>query len=142
MATWVQLEGGDVQQAMPAAMATMYTMWVAADPARATRLDELTAEVVELCRTAVQAGAGWALDRENDDTVPATGSRHMINLVLFNLGMEMGYQFSEEFYSLVTRADIWLRGVQAGTVAVASAEDALPSPSYEPPVPAGRVLDG
>ena len=142
MATWTELSADDVYDAMPADMVTMYDAWIVANPEKATRLAELTAEMVEACRAAVEAGSPWALEGAGAGTVPTTGRRHLITLVHFSIGLEMGYAFAEGFYSLVTRADIWLRGVQAGTVAIASASGSLPSPSYEPPEPAGRVLDG
>jgi len=96
---------------------------------------------VAMCRAAVESGSPWAMDPD-ETKIPTSGYRHMLNMVIFNLGMEMSFEFVDDFYSLVTRADIWLRGVQIGSITVPAADGTLPSPSYEPPEPAGRVLDG
>ena len=141
MSNWVALTESDVSAAMPTDMAAMYETWITEHPEKEGRLGELTLEVVATCRAAVQSGSPAALDPD-ETKVPTSGYRHMINTAIFNLGVEMNLEFAQNFYSLVTRADIWLRGVQVGSVVIPAADGSLPSPSYEPPEPAGRVLDG
>ena len=65
--------------------------------------------------------------------VPTTGFRYALNYVLFNLGMEMGVQFAPEVYALTTRADIWLRMVQGGTINPVLPVGEASSPSYRTP---------
>ena len=131
----------DVLEAMPTDMIAMYETWVTDNPDKEGRLGDLTLESVATCRTAVQSGSPAAMD--SDEThVPATGYRHMINTTIFNLGVEMNFQFAQDFYSLVTRADIWLRAVQIGSISIPPADGVMPAPSYEPPEHPGRMLDG
>jgi hypothetical protein len=141
MSSWVVLAEADVTDALPTDMAAAHVAWVSANPEKEGRLGELTVEALGTCRAAVESGAPWALDSD-ETTVPTSGYRHMINMVIFNLGIEMSYTFPEAFDALVTRADIWLRSVQVGSISIPSADGTLPSPSYEPPEPAGRVLGG
>ena len=141
MSSWVALTETDVAEALPTDMVTSHDAWVVANPEKEGRLGELTLEAVATCRAAVESGSPWALDSD-ETTVPTSGYRHMINMVTFNLGIEMSYVFPEAFYALVTRADIWLRSVQAGSITIPTADGTLPSPSYEPPDPAGRELVG
>jgi hypothetical protein len=61
----------------------------------------------------VETQEGIAMD-EDLTMIPRTGYRHAFNLVVFNLGMEMGVQFAPEVYSLNMQANIWLRMVQTG----------------------------
>jgi len=141
MSNWVELTEAEVSDAMPTDMVAAYEAWLVAYPEKVGRLAELTTETVAVCRTAVQSGSPWALDPD-ETKVPTSGFRHMINTVIFNLGMEMSFEFVSDFYSLVTRADIWLRGVQIGSITGPAADGTLPSPSYEPPEDGGRVLNG
>ena len=122
-------------------MEVSHEAWVTANPDKEGRLGELTLEVVQTCRAAVSSGSPAALDPDVT-TVPASGYRHMISMVIFNLGMEMSFEFMQSFYALVTRADIWLRSVQVGSISIPSNDGTLPSPSYEPPELAERVLGG
>ena len=141
MSNWVPLTEADVADAMPTDMEAAHEAWVTANPDKEGRLGELTLEVVQTCRAAVSSGSPAAVDPDVT-TIPASGYRHMISMVIFNLGMEMSFEFMQSFYSLVTRADIWLRSVQVGSISIPSNDGTLPSPSYEPPELAGRVLGG
>lgn len=116
---------------MPTDLGTLYASWVDANPGKANRLSELVTEVVRTFREAVASSAGSELDA-NPDTVPATGFRHALNSVIFHLGMEMGVQFAPEVYTLMTRADIWLRMVQNGGIPL-DAAGRVGTPSYRCP---------
>jgi hypothetical protein len=141
MSSWIPLTEADVADALPTAMVASYEAWVTANPDKEDRLGEMTLESVATCRAAVSSGSPLALDSDVT-TVPTSGYRHMINMVVFNLGMEMSFEFMQSFYALVTRADIWLRSVQVGSITIPMADGTVPSPSYEPPQQAGRVLGG
>lgn len=125
---WTELTVAAVQNALPSDLATLYASWVEANPTKATRLGELVAEVRRTFRTAVEANPANVLD-DNPETVPTTGFRHAINMVIFNLGMEMGVQLSSEADGLITRADIRLRMVQNGGIPIDSIAGEG-SPSY------------
>jgi hypothetical protein len=127
---WTQLTITEVQAAMPTELGPLYASWIVAHPEKDGRLDELTAEAVDLCRAAVAAGSVNALDAD-ETKVPVSGYRHMLNMIFFNLGMEMGIDFEPEVHRVMTRADVWLRGVQLGSINVAGEESTVPSPSYK-----------
>jgi hypothetical protein len=141
MSNWVSLIEADVADALSTDMVASYEAWVVANPDKEGRRGDLTLEVVATCRAAVQSGSHAALDPD-ETQVPTSGYRHMINTAIFHLGVEMNYEFTQNFYSLVTRADIWLRGVQVGSIPIPADDGALPSPSYGVPERAGRVLNG
>jgi len=115
--TWTELTLDVVRNALPTDLATLYASWVDANPAKANRLSEVIAEVLRTFRTAVEANPANKLD-ENPNTVPSVGFRHALNSVVFNIGMEMGVQFAPEVYTVLSRAEVWLRMVQDGSITV------------------------
>jgi hypothetical protein len=132
MAAWTELTASVVSNALPTDMGTLYASWIDANPAKANRLTELVGETRELFRQAVAGNPQCEVDAD-PNTVPTTGFRHALNTVIFNLGMEMGVQFAPEVYTLVTRADIWLRMVQNGGINPANTTAGANSPSYRVP---------
>jgi hypothetical protein len=128
---WTVLNVETVMRALPSDLKTLYGSWVEANPMKANRLGELVDEIRRTFRRAVEANPANQLD-DNPETVPVTGFRHAINSVMFNLGMEMGAEFSSAVDGLITRADIWLRMVQNGGIPIdtAAGEGA---PSYRVP---------
>ena len=132
MGAWTQLTADVVRNALPTDMATLYGSWVDANPGKANRLAELVAEVVATYREAVAVNPLNVMDSATD-TVPTTGFRHALNTVIFNLGMEMGVQFDPSVYTLTTRADIWLRMVQSGSVAPVPSAAGEGTPSFVAP---------
>ena len=139
MDAWTELTSTEVLAAMPTDLSALYAQWVDVDPARSARVVALTEETVAVCRAAVAARYPGLLDPD-ETKVPMAGIRHLLNLVIFNLGMEMGIQFAPEVFTLFQRADTWLRGLEFGTVGLA-AGTAEPEPSYEVPE-TGRELAG
>ena len=131
MGAWTELTVAVVTNALPTDMATLYGSWVDANPAKANRLNEIVAETVALFRQAVATNPACEVD-PNPDVVPTTGFRHALNYVIFNLGMEMGFQFAPGVYTLMTRADVWLRMVESGTINPVLPVGADSSPSYTP----------
>ncbi len=127
---WTELTVDVVKKAMPTDLATLYQTWLDANLAKANRLSELVAEAVATFRQAVAANPLNVMDATTN-TVPTTGFRHALNLVIFNLGMEMGVQFAPQVYTLTTRGDIWLRMVQSGTIKPVDTTEGEGSPSYQ-----------
>ena len=113
MGSWTEFTLASVQNALPTDLAALYAKWIDANPGKANRLSELVDEQVAAFRETVATQPENVLDVALN-TVPTTGYRHALTLVIFSLGMEMGVQFAPEVYSLVSRADIWLRMVQTG----------------------------
>jgi len=126
--TWTELSLDVVRNALPTDLATLHASWVDANPAKANRLSEVVAEVLRTFRAAVEANPANIMD-EDANTVPSAGFRHALNSVLFNIGMEMGVQFSPEVYAAMSRAEVWLRMVQNGGIPV-NTMAGKGSPSY------------
>jgi len=116
---WTPLTVAVIENAMPTDLARVYASWFEANPAKANRLTEVVAEVLGTFRCSVEANPANEMDAD-PNTVPVTGFRHAQNMVVFNLGMEMGIQFAPEVFTLIARAEIWLRMVQNGGIAVGS----------------------
>ena len=129
MSAWSELTLAVAQNAMPTDMAALYAAWVDTNPSKGSRVAELVSETVGLFRQAVAANPANELS-DDPDMVPTTGFRHALNWIFFNLGMEMGVQFAPEVYSLMTRADIWLRMVQDGAFSPAGTAMGAGAPSY------------
>ena len=91
----------------------------------------MVAEIRRTYRRAVEVNPANVLD-ENPETVPVTGFRHALNTVIFSIGMEMGVQFAPEVYTLISRAEIWLRMVQNGGIPVDTMAG-KGTPSYQAP---------
>ena len=115
MSGWTVLTVEKVKAVLPTDMDNLYRSWVEANPEKGGRLVELVASTADAFREAVKTQR-WVVMPENPMMIPATGYQHAVNLVVFNLGMEMGVQFAPEVYSLHTQANIWLRMVQAGAM--------------------------
>ena len=117
MTPWTPFTVAVVTNAMPSTLAVFYTAWVNAHPEKANRLAEIVDEERKQFRDAVSANPLNLLDTAVD-TVPNVGLRHAINMAVYELGIEMGYSFDASAYDQVTRAQIWLRMVQNGTIPI------------------------
>ena len=133
MSAWTSLTTALVTAALPTDIAALYATWLAANPAKADRLEEITEEVVATFReSAANPNHGEIPDDETQ--IPTSGYRHAVNLIIFNLGMEMGVQFAPEVYSLCNQANIWLRMMQTGAFKSIGAPTEG-TPSYTAPDP-------
>ena len=129
MSAWTEFSVDAVLNAMPTDMGNLYRSWVEANPDKANRLAELVSETLTIFREAV-AVFPWYGEPVSDAAIPSTGWRHAVNLVMFNLGMEMGVQFAPEVYSLNMQANIWLRMVQTGKMRPVGTDSVVGTPSY------------
>lgn len=129
MGTWTEFTLASVLNALPTDLAALYAKWTDTNPGKANRLSELVDEQLAAFRETVATQPENVLDVALN-TVPTTGYRHALTLVIFSLGMEMGVQFAPEVYSLVSRADIWLRMVQSGTIRPLAFDGSLGTPTY------------
>lgn len=131
---WVTFDLAVVKNAMPSDMDKLHQTWVAENPGKAARLEELTAENRELLRGVCKARKGTVIDPDVN-TIPINGFRHAMNLVVFDLGMEMGVEFAPAVFNLYTSANVWLRLVAAGTVnpvpSDAAESEAVGTPWYQ-----------
>ena len=144
MKTWTPFTLAVVTNALPTDLAALYASWLTANPGKACRLAELVVEVRQAFRDAVAANTSNVVDTAID-TVPTIGFRHALNMVIYNLGMEMGAELAADADNMVTRAEIWLRMVENGGILIPTDADvAGGTPSYTRPVDreprAARVL--
>ncbi len=129
MSAWTPFSLAVVEEMLPTDVKAFHAAWVAAAPGRSGRLAALVAETARLFRQAVASYPGNALDPD-ETMIPTTGFRHALNMLLFNLTMEMSAVVTPEVYTLVVRADIWLRLVQRGFIVPDPAGLEAGSPSY------------
>jgi len=129
MSAWTDFTVDSVLNAMPTDMWNLYRSWVEANAGKVNRLSELVAETLAAFREAVAVSPEFE-EPPTLTAIPTTGYRHALNLVTFNLGMEMGVQFAPEVYSLNIQANIWLRMVQIGKMKPVGPVEGG-NPSYE-----------
>jgi len=115
MTTWTPFTVDVVKNALPSDMGQLYANWITAHPEKANRLAEIVDETRRTFRDAVSTNPRNLIDTETD-TVPTVGFRHALNMLFFNLGMEMGAQLGPDAHSQYLRADLWLRMVQTGGI--------------------------
>ena len=115
MTTWTPFTVDVVKNALPSDMGQLYANWITAHPEKANRLAEIVDETRRTFRDAVSTNPRTLMDPETD-TVPTVAFRHALNVLYFNLGMEMGAQLGPDAHSQYLRADLWLRMVQTGGI--------------------------
>ena len=115
MSGWQVLTTETVENALPTEMNNLHRSWVDANPTKTNRLAEIVTEIVNTFRAAVAVYPWYVMDPDLTK-VPVSGFRHALDMVIFNLGMEMGVQFAPEVYNLITQANVWLRMVQTGKI--------------------------
>jgi len=139
MNTWTPFTLAVVTNALPTDLAAAYATWLTANPGKTGRLAELVAETVTMIRASISANPANVLDSATN-TVPTVSFRYAVNMVIFNLGMEMGVAMSTEAYNLISQANLWLRMVQDGTVPIPCDDEVRGgTPSYKTPAERGSV---
>jgi hypothetical protein len=126
---WTDFTTARVLEALPSDVKAFYDGWVEAHPEKSGRLEELVSETAQLFRMAVASNPENSLDPD-ESKIPVTGYNHALNTLLFSLMMETGAEMVPEVYQLMTRADIWLRLVQRGSVTPSPGAAGTGSPSY------------
>ena len=138
MTTWTPFTTDVVENALPTALEQTYQTWITANPGKANRLSQLVDETRQTFRDAISTNPRNLIDSEMD-TVPTVGFRHALNMVYFNLGMEMGATMGPDAHSQFLRADLWLRLVMTGAIPMMPVDADLRggTPSYKTPVRRG-----
>jgi hypothetical protein len=142
MTTWTPFTVDVVKNALPSDMGQLYANWITAHPEKANRLAEIVDETRRTFRDAVSTNPRNLIDTETD-TVPTVGFRHALNMLFFNLGMEMGAQLGSDAHSQYLRADLWLRMVQTGGIPFMPVDADLRggTPSFSAPAKRGPRLE-
>ncbi len=136
---WTVFSVARVLEALPSDVRAHYQQWLVTYPDKSGRLEALVEQVQQLFRMAVASNPENWMDPD-PERVPVTGYQHALNMLIFNLMMETGAQLVPEVYTLMTRADIWLRLVQRGSVTPSPRAGTMGSPSYVPPENPGVLL--
>ena len=89
MATWVPFSSVVVLNSLPVFVVYRYDNWIACNPAKANRLEELVGEVRTIFREAVQANPKNVMDAASD-TVPAVALHFALAMVSYAVFMEIG----------------------------------------------------
>ena len=131
MSGWKELTSETVLNALPTDMGNLYRSWVDANPTKVNRLAEIVAETVNMFREVVEVYPWYVMDPDLTK-VPVSGFRHALDMIIFNLGMEMGVQFAPEVYSLITQANVWLRMVQTGKIRAVDTIGDGGTPRFQP----------
>ena len=131
MSGWKELKVETVLNALPTDMGNLYRSWVDANPTKVNRLAEIVAETVNMFREVIEVYPWYVIDPDLTK-VPVSGFRHALDMIIFNLGMEMGVQFAPEVYSLITQANVWLRMVQTGKIRAVDTIGDGGTPRFQP----------
>jgi hypothetical protein len=132
MSAWTELTLAVVEAAFPTDLAVVHADWLVANPDKAGRLEAWRAQTVATYRQAVQNNPACELN-EDENTVPTTGFFHALNVIFFNLGMEMGVEMDDVANSLMIRADLWKRAVEHGEINPLGLMGGGGTPSYVAP---------
>jgi len=140
---WVTLDESSVTAHLPTDLAEAYQSWLAANPDKAGRLSELTANTVAEFRDNIRTNPVNTLDPD-PEKLPQSCVRHAESIIFFQLAMEMGVDLDTEGNQSMTRADIFLRQISFKRFTTTGGDDSdLPSPHYAvPTVPLLRALPG
>ena len=126
--SWPLVTSGSIQSAFSPVLAADYQQWLAANPGKAGRLDEIIDGTVAEFRAALASNPENILD-ETEGTLPPSCLRHASNVIIFQLKYEMDKTLSEAENTAAIRADVFLRGVWMESIPAAKATSAQ-SPSY------------
>ena len=140
---WITLDESAVTAHLPTDLAGAYQSWLAANPDKAGRLAELTANTVAEFRDNIRTNPVNTLD-EDPTKIPQSCVRHAESIICFQLAMEMGVDLDTEGNQSMTRADIFLRQISFKRFTTKGGDGAeSASPAYSvPTVSALRALPG
>jgi hypothetical protein len=131
---WIALNETQVLADLPTELDSLYTAWLVANPTKATRLAEITANTVEEFRVAITSNPANVLD---DDTtkIPQSCVRAAETIIYYSLMMEMGISIKAEALQSMTRAEMFLRmvGYKHLTTESAATTTTKPIPIYTAP---------
>jgi hypothetical protein len=125
---WNVVTSSSIQTAFSPALVADYQQWLAANPDKDGRLDDIVAMVVGEFRAAIESNPDTVVD-ETADSLPPACLRHATNIIIFQLKGEMDKTLSEAENAAAIRADVFLRGIWMESIP-ATSEHHVPSPSY------------
>jgi hypothetical protein len=130
---WVTLDAATVTSHLPTDLAAQYQAWVTANPDKATRLAQITANTVAEVRDNIRSNPANTLDPDTSK-IPQSATRHAESIIFFQLSMEMGLDIDTEGTQSMTRADMFLRQISYNHFTTTGGDAAEgPTPGYTVP---------
>ena len=128
MSGWVTVDEAYVLGAMPTELAGPYSAWIGKEPDKAGRLAEIVRGVVGDFRTGLRSNPTVVLD-EGAGTLPERSVRHALNIIYYNLGLEMGLMINFSAQQGYINAEIYVRQLYTSE-AVIDRDRLSDTPSY------------
>jgi len=132
---WVAVDEDYILTAMPVSVRTLYDAWIIANPDKAGRLAEITADTVMEFRAGIQTNAVNYVDAD-EEKLPQSCVRHCVTLVVYTLGLELESPLvaNEAAIDAKEKAEVFLRQLfgRSFFVTAGSEGDAEGDPSYGP----------
>ena len=125
---WIALNEATVLADFPTGLKPQYDAWLVANPAKAGRLAEITANTVAEFRSAIVTDPANILDPDRAK-LPENCIRSAEVIVIETLKTEMGQALSTADEQAMTRAEIFLRQIGYGHLSIQD-ETHEPTPSY------------
>ena len=128
MVAWVRVDAAYVLGAMPTELAGPYSAWIAGDPGKAERLAAITRGVVADFRTGLRSNPTVVM-APGVDELPERAVRHALNIIYYNLGLEMGLSINYSAQQGFVNAEIYVRQLYTSE-ALIDPERLSDTPSY------------
>lgn len=130
---WITLDAATVTSHLPTDLAAQYQAWVTANPDKANRLAQITANTVAEVRDNIRSNPANTLDPDTTK-IPQSATRHAESIIFFQLSMEMGLDIDTEGTQSMTRADMFLRQISYNHFTTTGGEAGEgPTPGYTVP---------
>lgn len=127
---WVEITYDDILENMPVDLRQVYDAFLAANPDKANRINEIVDNTVREFRDALKSAPNNIMD-EREMWLPQSCVRHSSAIIFFELAMELGVNLTGAATSSKTSADVFLRSLPFGRwVATTEADYAQPSPRF------------
>ncbi len=133
MMAWVTVDAAYVISAMPAELLGPYNAWIAGTPEKAERLAAIARGVVSDFRTGLKSNPTVVMALGADE-LPERAVRHALNIVFYNLALEMGLTVNYSALQAFVNAEIYARQLY-GQEAMIDPERLSDAPSYRGSVP-------
>ncbi len=108
MVSWVRVDESYVLGAMPSELIGPYGTWTTSHPDKSGRLAEITQGVVSDFRTGLNSNPTVVM-APGADELPERAVRHALNIIFYNLALEMGLTINYSAQQGFINAEIYAR---------------------------------
>lgn len=127
---WVEITYADVLAHMPTDIKERYDAWILAYPEKAERLRTITDNTIREFRDAIKSNRSNLVD-PRETWLPQSAVRHVENIIIFSLAMEMGIAIDSSGNSSRYAADIFLRQIPFGRwMTTVEGDEYQPTPRF------------